>query len=158
MVRPIILYALFLLLALTACARGDTEPAPPEIRYGEDLCDECNMIISDARFAAGYAYEVSPGRYESKAFDDIGDMLVHAEKQTGDKVSAWYVHDYATEEWTDATEAVYVVSPDLPTPMGYGILAFSDPAAAQQAAAEAGAELLSWDELLAADIGHGHSR
>lgn len=115
-----VLLALILLLA--ACAPGATTPAAPEIRYGEDICAECKMLISDARFAAGYAYEVAPGRYERKAFDDIGGMLLHAQKNPEDAVEAWYVHDYESEEWLDATEAFYVVDPDTPTPMGYGIL------------------------------------
>ncbi|MCB0082360.1 MAG: hypothetical protein KDE47_15580, partial [Caldilineaceae bacterium] len=50
-------------LIVSACARGDAKPNPPAIRYGEDACAECNMIINDVRYAAGYAYEISPGRY-----------------------------------------------------------------------------------------------
>ncbi len=49
---------LFLALALLAagCAQGTAEIKPPEIRYGEDVCVECKMIISDPRFAAAYTY------------------------------------------------------------------------------------------------------
>ncbi len=145
-----------LLLVLSACAQGDATPAPPEIRYGEDMCVECNMIISDARFAAGYAHEVAPGRFESKAFDDIGGMLVHAEKHADDVVVSWYVHDFDSEEWLEATEATFVVSPELPTPMGYGIVAYADAAAAESRAGEVSAMIMSWDELLSDEIGHGH--
>jgi copper chaperone NosL len=152
-----IVYLLVPLLALiSGCARGETSPAPPDIRYGEDICVECNMIISDARFAAGYAHEITPGRYQSKAFDDIGDMLVHARKNPNDKVSVWYVHDYESEEWLDASEAIFVISPDLPTPMGYGILAYADETAAQAMAAQAGARVLTWNELLAEELTAGH--
>lgn len=155
MYRLLFVFATLALL-LGACAQGASSPAPPEIRYGEDLCDECNMIISDARFAAAYAYEVSPGRYESKAFDDIGDMLLHAEKHTDDAVAEWYVHDYDSEEWLDASAAHYVMSADLPTPMGYGIIAYADAAAADTKAAEVSGMILSWDELCTADLAHGH--
>ena len=44
-----------LLFLLAACAQGATELNPPEIRYGEDVCADCNMIISDPRFASAYA-------------------------------------------------------------------------------------------------------
>jgi len=155
-----LLIAAFAGWALPACAPGQAEMAPPDIVYGETPCVECSMIISDARFAAGYAHEVAAGRYESKAFDDIGDMLVHAGKHAEDKITAWYVHDYVGEAWLDAEQAIFVVSPQLPTPMGYGILAFAERSAAERVAAEAEGELLTWEELrqeAKAGIGHGHA-
>ena len=74
------LLLLLLTALLAACAQGTTELAPPDIRYGEDVCVECNMIISDERFASAIGYEVAPGRYETASFDDIGDMLDYAAK------------------------------------------------------------------------------
>ncbi len=138
-----------MILVLVACAQGQDQVAPPEIHYGEDVCVECNMIISDARFAAGYAYEISPGRYESIAFDDIGDMLIHADKHAEHQVVAWYVHDYASQEWLDATQATYVFSNELKTPMAQGLAAHASMADAQEMAAELNGEVLDWDGLLA---------
>lgn len=139
-------------LLLGGCSRGQTEIAPPEIHYGEDVCAACNMIISDPRFAAGYVVERKPGRYESLAFDDIGDMLTHqdaaAATATDVKIVAWYVHDYASEEWLDATVATYVVSAAIMTPMGHGVAAFASQAAAQEMAAAQDGEVFTWPELL----------
>lgn len=143
------LLALVLLLILAACARGQNQPKPPEIHYGEDMCAECTMIISDERFAAGYAYEISPGSYKSLAFDDIGDMLVHASKHPDHKVTAWYVHDYTTKAWLDASQAHFVVSQDLQTPMGFGIAAHATAEAAQKQAGELKGEVLSWEGVRA---------
>ncbi len=150
---------LVLLLALTACAPGQAEIAPPEIVYGETMCADCSMIISDVRFASGYAREVAPSRYESKAFDDIGDMLAHAASHPDDAIVAWYVHDYLDESWLDATQATYVISKQIASPMGHGIAAFDDDAAAAQTATELDGQLLSWDELRAAESNttHGHN-
>ena len=39
-------------LVLSACSPKSAEPQPPEIAYGQDTCDACGMIISDAKFAA----------------------------------------------------------------------------------------------------------
>lgn len=139
---------LFILFA-SGCAQGTGELRPPEIHYGEDLCAECNMIISDPRFAAAYAHEISTGRYEQFAFDDIGNMLLHASKHPEYKIAGWYVHDYQTEEWIDATHAHYVVSDAIATPMGYGIAAFASEQNAQTLAAETGGELFTWDALRA---------
>lgn len=134
---------------LGGCARGQIEIAPPEIHYGEDVCAACNMIISDPRFAAGYAVELKPGRYDSLAFDDIGDMLTHQEAAADAKIVAWYVHDYTSEEWLDATAAYFVVSAAIMTPMGHGVAAFAAQQAAQEMAAAHDGELFTWPELLA---------
>lgn len=147
-------------LALSACRQGERTPTPPAIRYGEDLCAECNMIISEARYAAGYAYEISPGRYASLAFDDIGDLLTHRSKHPEHKVVAWYVHDYATESWLDATTAYYVVSEQSHSPMGHGITAHATRAAAEQFGQERAGMLVDWAGLQAqasvAEHNHHH--
>lgn len=144
---------LFLIIALTlflaACAQGQSEAQPPEIRYGETICAQCNMIISDQRFAAGYAYEISSGRYESIAFDDIGEMLKSAAAHPDRIVASWFVHDYDSKEWMDATQAHFMVSDNLTTPMGDGIAAFADRAAAEGLAAEFTGEVLDWQTLVA---------
>lgn len=150
--RNVLLFVLLLSLmsvVLSACSQGEAMPNPPEIRYGEDLCAECNMIISEPRYAAGYAYEISAGRYESRAFDDIGDLLAYHAKHPEQKVVAWYVHDYATEAWLDATIAYYVVSDQSHSPMGHGITAHATRAAANQFGQERAALVLAWHELQA---------
>jgi copper chaperone NosL len=141
-------WMIFLVAGLTAgCAQGQTEVAPPEIRYGEDVCADCNMIISDPRFAAGYAHEISPGRYLSLAFDDLGDMLASAAKHPEHKVVAWYVHDYESEEWLDATTAFYVFSENIRSPMASGATAHATRETAEAMAAEMDGEVLDWQGL-----------
>lgn len=136
-------------LCLAACTRGETTAKPPVIRYGEDLCTECNMIISEPRYAAGYAHEISAGHYESLAFDDIGDLLAHIAKHPEYKIVAWYVHEYESEEWLDATTAFYVVSAQIASPMGHGISAHGTRAAAEQVQQTKGGVVYEWSELVA---------
>jgi copper chaperone NosL len=135
------------LLLLTGCSRGSTTPTPPEIRYGEDICTHCQMIISDPRFAAAYAYEVDPGRFNSIAFDDIGDMIDYAASHPTDRVAEWYVHDYLSEAWIDATTATYVKHRTIAAPMGSGLAAFAQTADAEAYAQERDGELLTWDKI-----------
>lgn len=137
-----------LVVLMVACARGETTATPPTIRYGEDLCAECNMIISDPRYAAGYAHEVSTGRYENVVFDDIGDLLSYTTKHPEDHVVAWYAHDYTNEEWIDATTAYYVVSDAILSPMGHGITAHTTKAAAEAMAQSKQGQLFDWQSLL----------
>lgn len=150
------LWIILATLLLSGCAQGIAEARPPEIRYGEDTCANCTMIISDPRFAAAYAHEISPGRYTQLAFDDIGDMLLYAAKNPDHKIVNWYAHDYKTEEWLDATSAYFVVSDAIASPMGHGIAAY----AVEEEAQEMGGELLTWDALQTHELdpsAHTHS-
>lgn len=145
------LFGLLLLLGFLfgACARGDTVIKPAEIHYGQDACAECNMIISDPRFAASYARELSEGRYATVAFDDIGDMLTHAQKHPEHKIAGWYVHDYQSKQWLDATQAFYVLADEIRSPMGHGLAAHTTREAALQMATTVKGEVLTWGALKA---------
>ena len=137
---------LFLVLSLTivGCASAAPLDQPPDIRYGEDICDQCGMIISEARFAA--AYVTSQG--EVRRFDDIGGMLrFHLERS--EDVAVFWVHDYETEAWVRADQATFVMDEELYTPMGFGIVAFSEPQRAQRLAAERQGRLFTFEELMA---------
>ena len=48
------LLALLVGLFLAACGSGTDLEEPPDIRYGEDVCQRCAMIINEARYAATY--------------------------------------------------------------------------------------------------------
>lgn len=133
-----------LALLLVGCSRGQTEIKPPEIRYGEDKCSDCDMIISEPRFAAAAMHEVSSGTYESLLFDDIGDLLRYMKENPDLKYVASYVHDYDTEAWVDATKATYVQSSEVRTPMASGLLASDTAAKAQALATQFNGTVMDW--------------
>ncbi len=141
-------YALFIALvllftSLTACQSAVDLTQPPEIRYGEDVCDQCGMIISEPRFAA--AYITADG--VTRRFDDIGDMIVY-HLEMGEDVAVFWVHDFETADWLRADEATLAYIEDLITPMGSGLVAFADPEAAANAIAHSG-DLMDFATLLA---------
>lgn len=134
---PILLY-----LLLSACQQGEQSLQPPEIRYGEDVCDHCNMIINEPRFAA--AYLTTEG--DSRRFDDIGEMFLFAHERD-EEVHAVWVHDFHSEAWTEANTAYFVYNPELMTPMGWGIAAFAEEGEAQAYGDAASAAVLTFSEL-----------
>lgn len=154
------LFLTLLILLVAGCQTNDQADGPPEIRYGEDVCDHCNMIISEPRFAAAYAAETG----ETRRFDDIGEMFLYA-RESGEDVRSYWVHDFHSESWLKADGATFVHNPDLTTPMGWGIAAFSQ-AEEAQAYGEQHGEVLSFSELqervLSGDLmpqgmaGHNH--
>ncbi len=129
--------------ALAGCAPKVVEIRLPEIAYGQDLCDACNMVIDDPRFAAAILLE--NGKYLK--FDDIGDMLSYKGEGLPAPALAYYVHDYYSEEWLLADEAFFVQSSSLPSPMGYGLAAFASKDVAAQFASQFMADILTFDEL-----------
>lgn len=131
-----------LLGVLLAACGASSEPRPPEILYGQDVCDSCGMIVDDARFAA--ATLLAGG--ETRKFDDIGDMLTYHLDHPEAQVQAWFVHDYATESWIRG-ETAYFVKSHLHTPMGSGTVAFEDQAAAKAFADETGGVVYDLNEL-----------
>jgi copper chaperone NosL len=132
-------------LVVAGAACGTEQTGPPDIEYGRDVCDECHMIISEARYAA--AYRDADGN--PSIFDDIGDMLEHGRSSgTLDDAVIW-VHDFGTEEWIEAPQAWFVEGGDVETPMAGQIVAFETEADARRFAEDNGGEVRSWTALLA---------
>lgn len=135
------------LVIVAACGGGPTTPEPAKIRFGETICAECGMIISQPKYASSFAYAESEGRFKSLPFDDIGDMLAYMRKHSDLIPVGVWVHDYTSEEWIDAEGAYYVQSDAIQSPMGHGIVAFADKAAAEKFAVETAGQVLDWDRL-----------
>ncbi len=108
-------------LLLAACAPASTEPRPPDIAYGQELCAACGMIISDARFASA----LITLKNEPLKFDDIGDMVIYNLDHPDTQPKAWFVHDYPSATWIRGETAVYAMSPIVDAPMGSGLAAFA---------------------------------
>jgi len=122
-----IYHVLFITLSLllaalisVGCGQSTNLDEPAEILYGQDVCDECSMIINEERFAASYTTKSG----EVRRFDDIGGMLMYDHEHQED-VHRYWVHDLDTKEWLNANEAHFVLSGGLETPMGWGVAAFA---------------------------------
>jgi copper chaperone NosL len=128
---------------LAACGGKANVNEPPEIVYGQDVCSRCNMIINEERHAA--AYWTVDG--EARLFDDTGGMFVY-QQETGEEVASYWVHDLQTGDWLRAEEAYFVYDPSQVTPMGFGLLALADEAAARSLAyGQNGAMVMNFDGL-----------
>jgi copper chaperone NosL len=134
--------AVLLLVATAAC--GVAAQGPPEIVIDRSACSHCSMLISEPRYAAAYQ---APGA-EPRVFDDIGCLLEAVTKESGTDIRFWF-HDANHGEWIEGTTATFVASPQIRTPMGGGIIAFGDGAAADRtAAAQRGERIATLARLL----------
>lgn len=127
---------------LAACASEVDLDRPPDIVYGEDVCERCSMIINEARYAAAYV----TGDGQPHLFDDIGGMLAQNREVAAD-VAVFWVHDFISEQWLKAEEAYYVEGDHI-TPMGFGIIAFADRDRADAWAGEEGGTVMTFADLL----------
>lgn len=133
---------LLALLLLASCKQEVDLDAPPEIIYGQDVCQACGMIINEARHAASYV--TTDG--DVYRFDDIGGMLLY-DMKTNDDVHIYWAHDFNTEEWINAEEATFVLDNNLTTPMGWGVAAFGAMADAEAYTAEHGGVIATYAAL-----------
>lgn len=134
-----------LLIALLAgCGGAESFEEPPEILYGQDVCSNCNMIISEENYASAYWTEDG----EARRFDDMGEMLQFMNSNPEPRKSTW-VHDLNTAEWLKAEDAWIVLNAGLMTPMGTGVVAVAHEEDARALAFEQdGAMVLTFDELM----------
>ena len=134
-------------LALASACRASAD-GPPAIELDRTACARCGMLVSETRFAAAYRTEGG----ESKVFDDIGCLRQAVRTSPEPRPAVFWFHDAGHGGWLDGRRSRFVVSPEIHTPMGGGILAFGDAAAAaSEASARHGRVVDSVDELLRAD-------
>jgi copper chaperone NosL len=146
-VRRFVLGVLLAPLALLACG---VEPGP--VHVGSDECAHCSMMISDRRFAA----QVLNTKGRAWKFDSIECLrgfLATGELQPADIHSAWVADSDAPEQWLRADDARFLHSAGVRSPMGGGLAAYADAAAARSALARLGGvagAVVTWAEVIAA--------
>ncbi|MFW6061124.1 MAG: nitrous oxide reductase accessory protein NosL [Phycisphaeraceae bacterium] len=149
-------------LSLAGC--GGDAVGPPTVYLGQDVCDECGMIISDERFVAALLVEDEAGRRETRLFDDIGCLVKDEASHPDGASAARYVKSFDQRRWLTLSEAVFVHSEQLQSPMAFGAAAVADRAAAASLQNEVGGDVLTYDALRralrdegVAGSGHAHA-
>jgi len=122
--RRVLMAAAMVMCTLEAAScRQVTGTEPPKILYGQQECARCRMIISEERFACALVLKQNDGIFRSAVFDDINCMLEFEQEQHAESVVVRYVHDFNTHLWINASQAWYVHSDAIHTPMASGIVA-----------------------------------
>jgi copper chaperone NosL len=132
-------------LAVATVACGVKADGPPEILVDRTLCAHCGMLVSEPAFAAAYRRDGS----DARIFDDIGCLLNGLSGEADHERLRFWFHDAATAVWIDRTEAVFVRSARLRTPMSSGIVAYRGEAAAGRVAVDGQATIVgNFDQLI----------
>ncbi len=107
-----------ILIFLTSC-----EIKPEPIQYGMDGCHFCSMTIVDRQHAAEFV--TSKGKVFK--FDAVECMMNQLNKEDISEIALFLVNDYVTPgELVSAQEATYLISENIPSPMGAYLSAFEN--------------------------------
>jgi copper chaperone NosL len=128
-----------LIIGLSSC---NIAPAP--INYGSDGCQYCSMTIVDKQHAAQFVTQ----KGKVFKFDAAECMMNYLKEIDKTTVALFLVNDYeAPGELINATEATYLISKNIPSPMGEFLTAFKSREVAERVHAANQGVLLSWAEL-----------
>jgi len=124
---------------LIAC---QIEPSP--IEYGKDACVYCKMNIVDKQHAA----EIVTEKGKAYKYDAIECMILDIHERDEKEIALFLITDYENPgKLVDATKASYLISENLPSPMGANLTGFHSKSEAEVKHTEKGGTLYTWDEL-----------
>lgn len=136
----LIVIGVVLALFMSSCAIS-----PEPIVYGSDGCHFCSMTIVDKQHAA----QIVTQKGKSFKFDASECMINHLKEIDKTTIAMFLVNDFnAPGELTDATKATFLISKNIPSPMGAYLSAFKAKEAAENVKADSKGELYTWESLL----------
>ncbi len=124
---------------------GSPKPTagPEAIQYGHEACARCHMHFA----MPGFAGERRGRDGRLAKFDDLACLLQAIASAHEETTEAW-VADHDDGSWVPIASAVFVRGTMISTPMGSGLVAFKDRAAAARLARAAIARIVPLEELL----------
>ena len=119
--------------------------SPQAIDYGSDGCHFCKMTIVDKVHAA----EIVTKKGKVYKFDATECMINFMNDFDASEIELYLSNNYTEpEQLIDAKKATFLISKNIPSPMGAYLSAFKNKADAEKMQSEKGGDLYSWEELL----------
>ena len=129
-----------LVLLISGC-----EVAPKPIKYGVDNCHYCKMTVVDKIHAA----EIVTKKGKIYTFDSA-ECMIHFLKDFDTSEVKFYLSNAFSEpeKLIDATEATYLISQNIPSPMGAFLTAFNTKEKALEIQTKKAGTLYHWNDLV----------
>lgn len=116
-----------------------------KIEYGHDACDFCSMTIVDNTHAAQVVTD--KGRnYKFDATECMINWLADG-KEESEFIHILSADYYKPGQMIDATEATFIISENIPSPMGAYLSAVSTLEVGEELQSEFGGKLYNWTEI-----------
>ena len=119
--KPLLPLLLVSVIGLLGACSGDPGTGAVEVKWDRDICQRCNMVLSDRRHSAQVRHSPAEKPSQVYKFDDLGCAVLWLKQQPWrdePAVEIW-VNDHANGKWLDARTAHYVRGQI--TPMEYGL-------------------------------------
>lgn len=127
---------LALLLLLASCKIG-----PQPIAFGTDACHFCHMTIVDRQHAS----ELVTGKGKAFKFDAAECLIYHLQEVSVAEGALYLVTDFNQPgTLIEADRAAFLVSENLPSPMGAFLSSFASAADGRKAQEQYGGTLYDW--------------
>ncbi len=132
-------------LVALLCVMVSCKVEPEQINFGTDACHFCKMTIVDEQHAAQYVTD----KGKQFKYDAIECLVNELAEKKPDNVAVSLVADYKNPgKMTAAIDAIYLISPEIKSPMGANLSAFSSEKDALSAKENFEGTIYSWTELL----------
>lgn len=137
----------FVFIGLISLLLVSCNVSPQPIEYGQDACHYCDMTIVDRQFAS----QLVTTKGKAYKYDAIECMVHSLQDELKDVEIALYLVIDFNEPGTfvDATEASFLVSENIQSPMGENLAAFINEDAAKKALENFSGKMYSWEEIQA---------
>ncbi|TVZ27544.1 copper chaperone NosL [Gillisia sp. Hel_I_86] len=133
------IYLVIVALLLISC-----EISPQPINYGNEACEFCRMTIVDKQHAG----QLVNSKGKAYNFDAIECMINYTEENKGTSHELYLINDFENPGvLINAKTATYLVSPQLPSPMGANLSGFASEGDAKRAKNQYGGELYNWEAI-----------
>lgn len=131
---------LLFVFSLIACSK---EAAP--IHYGEEACDFCTMTIVDQSHSA----QTVTHKGKNYKFDSSECMINFLEQEGNEKDMMQILSaDYSNPgKMIDAREAHFLISENIPSPMGAFLSAIKEKSEAEKIMTDKGGALYNWEQI-----------
>ena len=135
-------YLLYVVLLISSCRVNERA-----IVCGSDECEHCKMLIMDKR----YGSEIVTSKGKVYTFDSVECLIefIYENEDSGMDASTLLVTSYTDPgRLIDAKTASFLISGQMPSPMGAFLTAFSDYKVAKEFYSSSGGYLYTWEELI----------
>lgn len=132
-------YLLMLFLLITGC-----QVAPQKIDYGHEGCTYCKMTIVDGK----YASQLVATTGKAYNFDAIECMINFQKENTDKEFKLRLVANYENPgQLIDASEASFLISDEITSPMGANLAAFDSKDKAKVKKNLLGGYIYAWEDV-----------
>lgn len=126
-------------ISISAC---NIKPQP--IEYGKDGCHYCTMTIVDRQHSS----QLVTSKGKVYKFDAIECMINTLNESDKGPYAHTLVSDFTSPgQLIDAQDASFLISKDIPSPMGAFLSAFASEERASKVQEKSSGKIYNWDEL-----------